>query len=177
MATVTAPLPAASPTTEQPLELDQRGTSKAVVASQWQLMYWRFTRHKLAVASLFVVTAFYLAALFCEILAPMDPNKISNTYRYVPPQPISFVDNSGHFSLRPGVYGLKSTRNPETLRITYQVDKTRWTPLSFFVHGDKYKFWGLFKTDVHVIGLSKGDAAVSLAEQSAASAPVAVPTV
>ena len=180
MATVMTPLPAATPpaaAVEPAIELDQRGTSKAVIASQWQLMYWRFTRHKLAVVSLFVVAAFYLVALFCEILAPMDPNKISNTYRYVPPQGISFFDQNGHFSLRPGVHGLKSTRNPETLRITYQVDKTRWTPISFFVHGDTYKFWGLFKTDIHLIGLSKEDAAVSLAAQGVANAPAAVPTV
>src|SRR6266508_2011089 len=109
MAAVTAPLPEAPVAPSPALELDERSKSKAVVASQWQLMYWRFTRHKLAVVSLFVVAAFYLAALFCEILAPMDPNKISNTYRYVPPQPISFFDNNGNFSLRPGVYGLKST--------------------------------------------------------------------
>ncbi|HEU5316111.1 MAG TPA: ABC transporter permease [Chloroflexota bacterium] len=164
MATVTAPLPAAQPVQPGPdLELDQRGASKSVVASQWQLMYWRFTRHKLAVVSTFVVAGFYLAALFCEFLAPMDPNKISNTYRYVPPQGITFFNEKGQFSLRPGVHGLKSTRNPETLRITYQVDKTRWTPISFFVKGDPYKLWGLIKMDIHLIGLSKEYAAASLA--------------
>src|SRR6266545_1466302 len=111
MATVTAPLPSASPAPQPALELDARGTSKSVVASQWQLMRWRFTRHKLAVASLYVVAVFYLVALFCEVLSPMDPNKISNTYRYVPPQGITFIDQNGRFSLRPGVHGLKSTRN------------------------------------------------------------------
>src|SRR5687768_4330879 len=145
----TAPASAASP--EPDYQVDERGASKAVVASQWQLMYWRFTRHKLAVVSVFVVAFFYLVAIFCEFLAPMDPNKISATYRYVPPQSLSFVNSNGEFSLRPGVYGLKSTRNPETLRISYEVDKSRWVPVSFFVKGDAYKFWGLWRTEVHFI--------------------------
>src|SRR5688500_17468356 len=166
MAAVAEPLPAASPpqpSTPSELELDERGAYKSVVASQWQLMYYRFRRHKLAVISIFVVAFFYLIAIFCEFLAPMDPNKVSATFRYVPPQPISFVNTKGELSLRPGVYALKSTRNPETLRITYEVDKTRWTPISFFVQGDSDRFWGLWKTDIHLIGLSKADAATSLA--------------
>ena len=57
MATLAPELPPAQPTPPIPaadgpppvLELDQRAGSRSVVASQWQLMYWRFTRHKLAV--------------------------------------------------------------------------------------------------------------------------------
>src|SRR5215208_6709912 len=173
MAAIAEPLSAAPSTPEPALELDDRGSGKSVVASQWQLMYWRFTRHKLAVVSTFIVLAFYLVAAFCEVLSPMDPNKISATFRYVPPQPISFFNTKGELSLRPGVYSLKSTRNPETLRITYEVDKTRWTPISFFAHGDTYKFWGLWKTDVHLIGLSKEDAAASLA--AVVAPPAGVP--
>src|SRR5688500_14908272 len=160
--TVPAPPAAPSPplvpapgTTLPAPQLDQRAGSKAIVASQWQLMYWRFMRHRLAVASTFVVAFFYLVAVFCEFLAPMDPNKISNQFRYVPPQQISFVDAAGRFSLRPGVYALKSERNPETLRVSYTVDKARWTPISFFVKGDPYRFWGLWRTDLHLMGLSR----------------------
>ena len=157
MATVSTPLPpapAASGLVEPP-ELDSRAGSKAVVASQWRLMYWRFRRHRLAVAATFVVLAFYLVALFCEFLAPMDPNKVSNQFRYVPPQGLTFVNHEGKFSLRPGVHGLKQVRNPETLRVTYEVDKNSWTPVQFFVQGDSYKLWGLFRTNVHLIGLGK----------------------
>src|SRR5688572_8568406 len=121
MATVAEPVPAtppAAPALAQPeLVVEEGAASRSAYASQWQLMYWRFTRHRMAVISIFVVAAFYLVAAVCEFLAPMDPNKVSGTFRYVPPQSISFVDNKGNFSLRPGVYALKSTRNPETLRI------------------------------------------------------------
>ena len=46
---------------------------KIYVASQRQLMWWRFRKHKLALISTVVLIAFYLVALFCEFLAPYDP--------------------------------------------------------------------------------------------------------
>src|SRR5690348_2171723 len=49
--------------------------TKVSVASQWQLMRWRFGKHKLAVVSLWVIVFFYLVALFVEVIAPADPNK------------------------------------------------------------------------------------------------------
>ena len=130
--------------------------------------------------STFVVAFFYLVALFCEFLAPMDPNKISNQYRYAPPQPISFVDASGQFSLRPGVFGLKSARNPETLRDDlHRRTRPRWMPISFFVKGDPYKFWGIWPTDVHFIGLIERTPrrAAGGAGPAAGATPGAAPTV
>ncbi|MGN6564111.1 MAG: ABC transporter permease [Thermomicrobiales bacterium] len=127
--------------------------TKVSVASQWQLMRWRFGKHKLAVVSLWVIVFFYLVALFVEVIAPADPNKTNEDYKYVSPMPISFFDQNGHFSLRPGVYALTLKRNPETLRVSYVVDKSQWTPIHFFVRGDTYKFWNLWKGDRHLIGL------------------------
>ena len=181
MATLAPTLPPAPAAGEIPaaLQLDARSQSKAVVASQWTLIYWRFRRHRLAVVATFIVLAFYLIALFCEIIAPMDPTKVSSTYRYVPPQPITFFDHDGHFTLRPGVYGLKGVRNPETLRITYTVDKTQWTPIHFFVKGDPYKFWGLWKTTIHLVGIGKTQtttAVLGTSGGSTATSPTAVPT-
>ena len=46
---------------------------------------------------------------------------------------------------RPGVHGLISNRDPETLRITYKVDKSTWYPIHFFVKGAPYKLLGLSK--------------------------------
>ena len=44
------------------------------VASQWQLMWWRFRKHKVAVASALVVMGFYLVVLGADFLAYADPN-------------------------------------------------------------------------------------------------------
>ena len=43
-------------------------------ATQLQLTWWRFRRHRLAVVSLAVVALFYLAAIFADFLAVADPH-------------------------------------------------------------------------------------------------------
>ena len=44
------------------------------VAPQWQLMWWRFRKHKLAVVSTAVVVLFYLVVGFADFLAYADPH-------------------------------------------------------------------------------------------------------
>src|SRR5262249_12792324 len=92
----------------------------------------------------------YFVALFAEFMAPADPEAVAERYKYLSPQGIAF------HGLRPGAHGLTSTRNPETLRVTYTADRTKWYPIGLFVRGDEYKMWGLFKTDRHLFGLGPG---------------------
>lgn len=147
-----APPPVAAPEAKEAVSPAATET-KVAVASQWQLMRWRFRKHKLAVISLWVIALFYFVALFAEFLAPVDPEKTAERYKNLSPRGLSFTDQNGKFSLRPGIYGMTGTRNPETLRVTYVADKTQWYPLYFFARGDKYKFWGLWETDRHLFGL------------------------
>src|SRR4051794_17931529 len=111
--------------------------TKAAVASQWQLMRWKFRKHKLAVISLWVLALLYFVGAFSEFLAPADPEAVAEPYKYLSPKGIAF------HGLRPGVYGLTSTKNPDTLRVTYTPDPTKWYPLEFFARGDEYKMWNL----------------------------------
>ena len=39
------------------------------VATQWQLMWWRFRKHKLAMAAAIILIIFYLAVIFADLLA------------------------------------------------------------------------------------------------------------
>ncbi|MBN1284530.1 MAG: ABC transporter permease [Anaerolineae bacterium] len=126
---------------------------KIAVASPRQLMWWKFRKHRVAVASAVVLVIFYLLALFADFLTFYDPNAYNSDFKFVPPQSITFIDAEGNFSLRPGVSGLISKRDPETLRITYETDPTRWYPIHFFVKGYSYKLLGLIETDVHLFGL------------------------
>ena len=48
---------------------------QAAVANQWQLMRWRFLKHKVAVVSLIIVIFLYFIAAFCEFLAPNTASK------------------------------------------------------------------------------------------------------
>ncbi len=44
------------------------------VAPQWQLMWWRFRKHKLALVSTALVVLFYLVVAFADFLAYADPS-------------------------------------------------------------------------------------------------------
>jgi len=124
------------------------------LASQWQLMWRKFKKHKLAMVGGSILIILYIMAIFCEFFSPYNIYTRSK-YLYCPPQKIHFFDEDG-FHLRPFVYGLKGSRDPVTLRMKYSVDKTKNYPIYFFVHGDEYKFWGLFKTDIHLFGAREG---------------------
>lgn len=129
------------------------------VASQWKLMWWRFRKHKMAIVGGIVLMGFYLVTLVCEFLAPYKPHRYAVQFAYAPPQMLHFIDEEG-FHFRPFVYGLESRRDPETLRLVFDLDKTQKLPLHFFVHGDPYKFWGVFETDWHLFGLESNDQVV-----------------
>jgi len=131
---------------------ESEAADRIYTATQWQLMWWRFRRHKLALISTVVLIAFYLMGALCEFVAPHDPHRYDVKMVLAPPQRIRFVDERG-FHLRPYVYGITSRRNMETLRVEFEVDTDAVYPLYLFVRGDPYKFWGLWKTDVHLFGI------------------------
>ncbi len=56
------------------------------VASQWQLTWWRFCKHRVAVASGLVVMGFYLIVLGADFLAYADPNASEAQRSLMPPQ-------------------------------------------------------------------------------------------
>lgn len=137
----------------RPITADE---DRIFVASQWQLMWWRFRKHKMAVAGGVVTILFYLVAIFCEFIAPYDPLDFSAEYLFAPPQKIHFVDEDGRFHLRPFVYDLKMERDPETLRPHFSEDKAAGRhDIHFLTPGPTYKFWGLFETNMHLIGLGE----------------------
>ena len=62
-------------------------------ASQWQLMWWRFRRHRVAVVSGALLLAFYAIILFCEFLAPYGLDSRHTDFIYAPPQRIRIFDH------------------------------------------------------------------------------------
>jgi peptide/nickel transport system permease protein len=143
------------PMAENELMLDEIEQDQVSIAKPRQLMWWKFRKHRLAMVSSVVLVIFYLLALFADFVSPQDPNAYDAGYKFVPPMAITFLDEDGDLRLRPGVHGLILNRDPETLRITYEVDKTTWYPIRFFVKGDKYKFLGQFDTETHLFGLGE----------------------
>ena len=125
------------------------------VASQWKLMWWRFRKHRLAVASSVVIAIAYLVVGFAEFAAPYDPRRNNKDFIYASPQTIHFRDAEGRFQ-RPFVYGLEGTLNMESLRYEYTVDTSRKYNVRLFARGDPYRLWGLIASDLHLLGVEEG---------------------
>lgn len=137
-------------------EKEVSAEEKFYLASQWQLMWRKLKKHKLAIIGGTVLAIFYIVAIFCEFFSTYDIYKRHTKYIYCPPQRIHFFDKKASFYFRPFVYGLKQTTDPETWRTIYAEDETKKYPIYFFVHGDKYRLWNLFETDIHFLGIKEG---------------------
>ncbi|WP_186389946.1 MULTISPECIES: ABC transporter permease [unclassified Stappia] len=123
-------------------------------ASQWQIMWWKFRRHRLAVWSGVILILFYLCVPFAEIIAPYAPNQRSNDHLYAPPQTLRLF-HEGSF-VGPFVYGLKAEVDLETVRWVYTEDRQDVQPLRFLCFGSKYRFWGLFDASFHLVCPAEG---------------------
>lgn len=124
-------------------------------AGQWQLVWWKFRRHKLAQIAMVVLTIFYIIVVFAEFLAPYDPSKRYKEYTVLPPTKVHLRDASGNFHA-PFVYALKRERDPVTLRPFYVEDTSKIYPIKIFAPGDEYKMWGIIKGNIHLFGVATG---------------------
>jgi peptide/nickel transport system permease protein len=116
--------------------------------SQWQLIRLRFSRHRLAVASLFVLVVLYFMAAFAGFLSPAHKDSRNYDYMWCPPQMPRFSFSDGLH-----VPGMVNKTDPVTLKTYYLVREDVRVPLGFFVKGDSYRFWGLFEWDRHLFGV------------------------
>jgi peptide/nickel transport system permease protein len=125
-------------------------------ASQFQLMWWKFRKHKLALIGSAILGLFAIVAVFAEFLSPYGPTVRTPSYLHGRPQVLHFVDAEGKFHLRPFTYSLTSGMNPETFLLEVKEDTSEPWPVHFLVKGDPYKMWGLIKSDVHLFGVEEG---------------------
>ena len=132
------------------LELEEPDGVDPGSLSYRQLVWRRFRKSKLALVGAAVLMLFYLGAFFAEFIAPYDYQTDNMRMRYVPPTRIHLFDDKGmHW---PFVYALASTRDPVTLESTFTEDKTQPYSVQFFHRGDAYKFLGLIRSDLHLVG-------------------------
>ncbi|MXV92820.1 MAG: ABC transporter permease [Chloroflexi bacterium] len=123
------------------------------LASQWQLIWRKFRRHRLAIGSLLVIIALYSMALFSEFYAINDYQKRHVSFAKAPPHTIYFVDEAGDFSLRPFIYQMKQILDMDTLQRNYSEVRDTKYPIRFFVRGEPYKILGLIDSDIHLMGV------------------------
>jgi peptide/nickel transport system permease protein len=123
-------------------------------AKPWRLIWRRFSKHILAVISLWFLVLLALCAIFAEFVAPYDPFKVERLRTMAPPTGIHLF-HEGQF-VGPFVYAMERTRDPETTRVTYEPDTSEPLPIRLFIAGSDYSFFGLFNTDAHLFGVDGG---------------------
>lgn len=127
--------------------------SRVEVAGYWTLVWWRFRKHKLAVAGGIVTVLIYLVALFADFLAPFDAVQTASRYTYAPPQPLHLLERTDDgVRWRPHVLGYDVEIDREAFRRTFVVDEETVIPVGLFVKGASYKLFGLIPWDRHLIG-------------------------
>jgi peptide/nickel transport system permease protein len=119
------------------------------LASQWKLMWWKFRRHRLAVASAVVLLLMYGTTLVTEILAPYNLHTRHTDFIYASPQPVHLF-HQGRF-VGPFVYDLHKSLDMERMRRMYAEDASAPRPLRFLCSGDAYRFWGLVDMSFHLV--------------------------
>ena len=157
--------PEASPLdSESPIDSGaaESQVEKVLVASQWQLMWWKFRQHKLAMIGGVVVLLFYFVAVFVEFIAPYPPTVQAAPNALHPPTLPQFIDADGDFHLQPFIYGTRSQRDLETFELVFEQDTSIRHPIQLFVRGEPYELMGFIPWDRHLFGVDDPDVRVFL---------------
>ncbi|MDE0631614.1 MAG: ABC transporter permease [Caldilineaceae bacterium] len=142
------------PSPEPAAAVDSSREKQALyTASQSQLIWRRFKRHKLAQAAMILLALLYVVAALGEFIAPYETKHDFKGFVYAPPAKIHLFDEDGFRG--PFVYGLKGGRDEQYNRVFEEVKEEKYA-VRFFVSGDSYKMWGLFETDRHLFGVEEG---------------------
>jgi peptide/nickel transport system permease protein len=123
-------------------------------ASQWELIWWRFRRHRLAMVSLVLLIIMYILAILPDFFSPYTPSMRFEKYQQAPPVGINFFSDEGFEG--PFYYGLERTLDPQTFKYEFTENKDEIYPIRFFVEGAPYKLLGLFETNRHFFGSVEG---------------------
>lgn len=125
---------------------------KFVVASQWQLMWWAFRRHRLAMVGLVITAFLYLVACAPGFFAINEPAKQDQRSAFQPPQTLHFIDTAadGSWQFRPHVNQMVMKRDPVTLAPMYVEDEGKKTYLKFFGEGYQYYILGIIPSTIHL---------------------------
>ncbi|MDR7378511.1 peptide/nickel transport system permease protein [Rhodoferax ferrireducens] len=132
--------------------------SRLAVASQWQLVWWAFKRHRLAMVGLFVTIGLYVIAVVPGFFAVNDPSQQNRRAVFYPPQTVHFIDSGADgWSMHPYIHPYILKRDPVTLASVYQEDKERKVPLRMFGEGYEYSVFGLFSSRIHLFATQDAD--------------------
>ena len=101
------------------------------MASQLELMWRKFRRHRLAMVSSVLLIVLYIIAFTAEFWTPHESRRMNQDFLSAPPTPIHFFDEEGKFR-GPFVYGSQGELDFETFVRVYTEDKDVIHPIHFF---------------------------------------------
>ncbi len=111
------------------------------------------SRNKLTVLVILMIVL-HATVIFAGLVAPYGGSSQNRELPYAPPARLHFVDSSNHWSVRPSVHPWKAR---EDLFGRYEEDISRWCPVQFFVHGERYRLGGVIEGNVHLFGVPAPD--------------------
>ena len=135
----------------QPAAVTETEEERVFVASQWQLMWWRFKKHRAAMIAAWVLVFLYVIAVASEFFSMAHPEDVETSIGYLSPQTIHWFDGGFH----PHVKAVSGGIDPETFLRVYETDPDDKIPVHFFVRGFEYRLLGFLKTDRHLMGTPK----------------------
>lgn len=125
------------------------------IASQQQLIWRRFKRHRLALISGLILIGMYFLAFTYEFWTPYRAVTQHQGFVNTPPTLIRFFDSEGNF-VGPFVYGLNYELNLDTFERIYTEDTDAIHRIRVFTRGEPYRFWGRFDMDLHFFDAGEG---------------------
>jgi peptide/nickel transport system permease protein len=136
------------------VEVMTPGQERFFAASQWRLMWWRLKRHRVAVASGFLLLFMYATTLVSEILAPYALDTRNTDFIYASPQAVHIFDETG--LVAPYVEGYDYRLDMTNLQRVYTPNPDKHETLRFFCRGDPYLFWGFLPARFHLVCPAEG---------------------
>jgi len=130
-------------------EVDTGGARPDLDMPTSKLIRQRFFKHKLAVISAIFLIFLYLCVPFVEIIAPYDANTRDANHLYAPPQSVHLYHEGEYIG--PFVYPTTAKPDLEMFRWEYVEDRSTPQKLRFFCSGERYEFWGLIKSNFHLV--------------------------
>ncbi len=119
------------------------------MASQWQMMWWKLKRHRIAVIAGIFLLVLYFVIIIAEFVAPYNLHSRDIDHIYAPPQAVQLFHEG---SLRaPFVYGFNYHLDMENLQRVYERDTSKIHTIRWFCLGDEYEFWGMIPGRFHFI--------------------------
>ena len=121
---------------------------RIAVASNWTLVWWRFRKHRLAMASAVLLIFMYLIVLCPDFFSTQNPEVTDARQAFIPVQDLHLFDADG---FNPWVPGITGKRNAVTLRMEWSTDPNKKVRVRFFTTGPSYRVLGLFSTNIHLL--------------------------